>query len=128
MFKFVVFFVVVAAASAAPGLIGGDYGYGGLSYGGYGGYGGHYAIPAATSYASRVDVHSTPYIKTLVAAPVVTKAVVTAPVVTKAVVAAPWSYGVHTPIVSGYGLGHNTLGYGLGSGYGNGYYGYGHGW
>lgn len=112
MFKFLVISTLLCVAAAAPGLL-------------HGGY----ALPAATSYSSRVDVvHSTPILKTyaapaVVAAPVIAKTVsYAAPVVAKAV-----SY----PVVADYGLEHG-YGYGLGHGvgleHGYGGLGYGHGW
>ncbi|KAJ8958156.1 hypothetical protein NQ318_006095 [Aromia moschata] len=98
MFKFVVLFAVVCLGAGAPAP--------GFLHGGY-------ALPAATSYASRVDVvHSAPILKTVVAAPVVTKTVVAAPAISYA-----------APIVTGYGLGgHGLEGHGLeGHGYGLGW-------
>ncbi|KAJ8924899.1 hypothetical protein NQ315_001056 [Exocentrus adspersus] len=94
MFKLAVLSVLVYVASGAPAP--------GFLHGGY-------ALPAATSYSSRVDVvhHSTPIIKTYHAP------VIATPIIAKSYVA---------PLVSGYGLGH---GYGLGLGHGYGGYGYG---
>lgn len=104
MFKLVVLSAVLAVAVAAPGYLGG------------------YALPAATSYSSRIDVHHSKPIIATYAAPVVAKTVVASPIS----YAYP-SYGIHhEPLISEYGLGH---GYGLGYGYGLGHgYGYGHGW
>lgn len=95
MLKFVILSALMCLAVAAPTP--------GFLHGGY-------ALPAATSYSSRVDlIHSTPIIKTY-AAP----AIVATPVVAKTI-----SYAA--PVVASYG-GH---GYGLGLDHG---YGYGHGW
>lgn len=103
--------LLALAAEAAPGLL-------------HGGY----ALPAATSYSSRVDVHSKPIV--YAAAPVITKTVVAAvPAYSHA------SYGGYhaTPLVSsyGYGVGHGSglgigHGLGLGSGLALGYGGLGH--
>ncbi|KAH0819626.1 hypothetical protein MTP99_014196 [Tenebrio molitor] len=110
MLKLVVLSVVlaVAASAPAPGLLGG------------------YALPAATSYSSRIDVHSKPLITTY-AEPVVTKTVVASPISYAYPAVSHASYGIHgAPIVESYGLGHD---YGLDYGYGFGHgYGYGHGW
>ncbi|CAG9864749.1 unnamed protein product [Phyllotreta striolata] len=110
MLRFFVVFAVMAAAYGAPGI----------GHGGY--YGGYAHIPAATSYSSRVDIH-TPVLKTY-AAP----ALVAAPVISKAYVSPALSYH-SAPLVSsyGYGVGHGLgLGHGLGYGLGHGYGGYGH--
>ncbi|XP_044270048.1 cuticle protein 63-like [Tribolium madens] len=105
MFKLVVLSVVLAVAASAPAP--------GYLHGGY-------ALPAATSYSSRIDVHSKPLITTY-AEPVVAKTIVASPI-SYAYPAVSHGYGIHAPIVSGYGLGYDH-GYGIGHGYG-----YGHGW
>ncbi|XP_008196364.2 cuticle protein 65 [Tribolium castaneum] len=100
MFKLVVLSVVLAVAAAAPAP--------GYLHGGY-------ALPAATSYSSRIDVHTPVVAKTIVASPI-----------SYAYPAVSHGYGIHAPIVGGYGLGYeHGLGYGYGIGHG---YGYGHGW
>ncbi|KAF7263966.1 hypothetical protein GWI33_000810 [Rhynchophorus ferrugineus] len=67
----------------------------------------YHALPAATSYSSRVDIHGPEYVKTYAAAPVVAKTFVTSPVVKT----------VPQPLISGY----SSYGYGLGHDYGVGY-------
>ncbi|KAJ3661819.1 hypothetical protein Zmor_006201 [Zophobas morio] len=114
MFKLVVLSSVLAIVSSAPapGLIG--------SYGSY-------AVPAATSYSSRIDVHHSKPIVAAYAAPVVTKTVVASPLSYAYPDVGHVDYGLHAaPLVTDYSLGHD---YGLGYGYGIGHgYGYGHGW
>ncbi|KAK9880800.1 hypothetical protein WA026_013128 [Henosepilachna vigintioctopunctata] len=79
MLKLLVICCLYAVVSAAPGYI-----HSGV------------IVPPATSYSSRVDVHSSP-------------------IVTKAVVAAPFAY--HGPVISsighGYGIGYDSI-HGLG--------------
>ncbi|XP_060535483.1 cuticle protein 64-like [Cylas formicarius] len=77
------------------------------------------AVPAATSYSSRIDIHEPALVKTYAEAPVITKAVVAAPIVNTVIP----SVGYHEPLVAGYGYG---IGHGLDYGYGH-ELGYGHG-
>ncbi|XP_050301537.1 cuticle protein 64-like [Anthonomus grandis grandis] len=85
--------------------------------------GGYHALPAATSYSSRIDIHGPEYVKTY-AAPVIAKTVVAAPIVKTVIPTVGYH---HEPL-----LGYSSYGYGLGHGFGHGYghdygLGYGHG-
>lgn len=89
MFKFVVFCISLAVVSAAPGFL---HGHG-------------IALPAATSYSSRVDVHSH-------SVPVITKSYVSAPVEYHAPVISSIDHGYGLEYDGVHGLGYSGLGYG----------------
>nr|CAI5852957.1 unnamed protein product [Callosobruchus analis] len=120
MFKFLVLSALIAVVYGAPKP---GYLHGGIGYG----------YPAATSYASRIDVH-TPVIKAY-----------STPIISTPV---HYGYGIghgyglghgygslghgYSSLGHGYGLGHSgySLGHGYSGygGYGHGYGSYGHGW